>query len=146
MTYTSSLHPQLTKKHNSFLCLPNAKQHKKPNKIPCSLPCNKNHQKGTNEIFFLSIRASIFCYIKIHFKMSNNTTVTELSSLDDPVFYVYVLGAVFSAPAILLQTVLLIQIRLHKLYNELSANLLFNIGCWWLLLLLGLCMGGFLEC
>jgi hypothetical protein len=72
--------------------------------------------------------------------MSSNSTENKF---DDPIFYVHLAGIIFYAPSLILQTILLLQIRSYKLTNALSASLMLNLYYWWFLMLIGLFMGRF---
>lgn len=75
--------------------------------------------------------------------MSTNSTQRELTVFEDPMCYVYVIAILFFLPSFVSQVALLIQIRMHKLASDLSANLLINMGCWTFSLFMGLCCGEF---
>jgi hypothetical protein len=73
------------------------------------------------------------------------TTTSNLSMemLDDPIFYIYLIGVLFYIPSFISQFILSVQIWKHNLTNNLSENLLINIGCWVIYLFLGLSCGEF---
>lgn len=75
--------------------------------------------------------------------MSANSTTQLMRMFEDPVFYEYLIGAIFYIPSFVSQSGLLAQIRVHKLVNDLLANLLINIVCWAVGLFFGLCSGKF---
>jgi hypothetical protein len=76
--------------------------------------------------------------------MSNVTqSASTMNLLDDPIFYIYIVGIFLFTPSFLSQAMLLIQIWKHRLTDDLSANLIINIAAWALLLFLGLLSGRF---
>lgn len=69
-----------------------------------------------------------------------NTTV-EMRTLDDPVFYVYLVSQILVAFALPSQLILLYQIWKHQLAADLSANLIINIVSWCMFLSNGVILG-----
>lgn len=71
--------------------------------------------------------------------MATNTSV-EMSTFDDPIFYVYLISQVLISFSLPSQLMLLYQIRKYRI-NYFSANLTINIVCWCLFLSNGMMLG-----